>query len=442
MSALLGSGCTALCDGPGCEDDWSAARLAVHLGGASGELGVVTQAAAVIDVADDLGPELTAVGLGDDLVLGHPAAGYAVRVPPPWEEVDYDRAWGEADSGYGASMAVLPVWDEAGAALVAGAPDRDLARGAVFLETGASGTAGSTLRIDGEAVGDRLGEVVAVCPDLTGDGLPDLLLAAPWARAGGAPELAGVVYLVRSEDVVGRSGYVAIGAVGTPWWGTSAGDAAGRALACAADLDGDGVADPVVGVPLYGADDRGAVVVLSGAHLPEAGTLTGRVLLEGEEPGAAFGTAVAVLEGPDVQLAVGAPGAATGRGATVVYSAPLRDDVVPDWHTRFVPADDRSETDHVGRALLAADLDGDGADDLVVGAPDYREGNAWDAGRAWVLLAASSGGWERRTPLTSDAAQEVLVAEAPFQRVGRHMSAADLDGDGREDLILPLRRAP
>ena len=49
--------------------------------------------------------------------------------------------------------------------------------------------------------------------------------------------------------------------------------------------------------------------------------------------------------------------------------------------------------DHFGRVLYRAELDGDGHDDLLVGAPDYRlsRGGGYDVGRLWFWPIRSGG---------------------------------------------------
>ena len=101
-----------------------------------------------------------------------------------------------------------------------------------------------------------LGPPIAEVGDLDGDGLRDLLVGAP-GSLGCGPVVAGSV-----TAASGASGITILVATGA-----SPGDRFGASVADAGDVDGDGVADLLVGAP--GADpagltDAGQVVILSG----------------------------------------------------------------------------------------------------------------------------------------------------------------------------------
>ncbi|MEU0335091.1 FG-GAP repeat protein [Streptomyces sp. NPDC006193] len=88
--------------------------------------------------------------------------------------------------------------------------------------------------------------------------------------------------------------------------------------------------------------------------------------------------------------------------------------------------------DGFGRAVATGDLDGDGYDDAVIGAPGEDEGSVADAGRVTVLYGSESGlGAERAASLT--AAQPAAGA-----RFGLAVAAARFTGDVASDQLVVL----
>lgn len=88
--------------------------------------------------------------------------------------------------------------------------------------------------------------------------------------------------------------------------------------------------------------------------------------------------------------------------------------------------------DGFGRALAAADFDGDGFSDLAVGIPHEVVGTSpWAAGSVTILWGGSSG-LSGGTPLPTG----VPDPEGPYGAVGGTLAAADFTGDGHPDLAV------
>ena len=140
------------------------------------------------------------------------------------------------------------------------------------------------------------------------------------------------------------------------------------------DVDGDGVADVALGAPTA-AGGLGRVSVVSGADWSELWSVTGPAV------GARFGAALASLPDRDGdgrrELAVGAP----GHDSVVLLSG-------ASGATLAVVVGPASGADFGHALSTAADHDGDGVPDLLVGAP-LDDGAGTDAGAVYVVSSAS-----------------------------------------------------
>jgi len=288
--------------------------------------------------------------------------------------------------------------------------------------------------LTGELAGDTAGYAVAGAGDVNGDGLPDLLVGATGEDTGGS--LSGAAYLVLGAPTAGS-----LSGAAQKFTGVDAGGRAGKALAGAGDLDGDGLADLAVGGPnVDGTDfDSGVVYLLLGAGLPLDGTdlplSSADVVLSGIAAGDLAGTSVAGVGDTDGDglddLLVGAPGESTigvdGGAAYLLLGLPASGDLTGAAATLATA----SAGAHAGCSVASAgDVDGDGAPDLLVGA--YGEsGVRSEAGAAYLLLGPVVG-----SVSLADAAV-TFQGEALSDYAGYSVAGAgDVDADGHDDLLF------
>jgi FG-GAP repeat protein len=221
------------------------------------------------------------------------------------------------------------------------------------------------------------------------------------------------------------------------------------------DFDHNGQADVVVSIDqedLNGQVDAGAVDVIYGSAFSSAPrhqflSQADAAVPGDPEAGGRFGddTAAGDFNGDGYDdLAIGAWGdtvnakAKAGRVFVLFGSA-------TGLTTTTVQAIDQESNgiggnadidDEFGRALAAGDLNGDGKDDLAVGAPRDNPGNVNNAGSVTVLFGSGSGlvtTTSRFYQQGSGGLPDTLEKDDTF---GAAVAIGDLDGDTRGDLIV------
>jgi len=264
---------------------------------------------------------------------------------------------------------------------------------------------------------------IGAAGDVDGDGRGDFLIGAPHYDGR-----TGRVYLVMggvgSDRLAGSYQLPAGG--GDPFHlyaGEADGDQAGFSVAGAGDVDGDGYDDLLIGAPqccerdcnaecVDNAHAGKAYLVLGAmrAQLPRITALTEAdvrddiIAFEGEGLDDRFGYAVAPAG--DVNgdgfgdILVGAPrhdgGDDTDTGAAYLFlggrTTSSRVGHVEDGRTFLfeTPFVGTQDGEYVGTALApAGDVDGDGLDDFLIGAPGYDDSGSLDVGRTYLHLGSA-----------------------------------------------------
>ncbi|MCC6659384.1 MAG: FG-GAP repeat protein [Phycisphaerales bacterium] len=209
----------------------------------------------------------------------------------------------------------------------------------------------------------------------------------------------------------------------------TAGGYFGAAVAGLGDVNGDGNADVAVGAPGEGSGGdpaaRGRVYVYSGLN----GAQIRMLWSPNQRPDGRFGAAVASVPDTDGDgvndILVGAPGegASAQVGRAYLYSG----DTGALLHVLFSPAQQAGGL--FGRSVAGvSDMDGDGRGDLAVGAPEERNGGG-PAGMGRVHVYSGGTGALLYTLLPAQPAAGGHFGESVS-------GVSDTDGDGRGDVVV------
>ncbi|MFZ5476539.1 MAG: hypothetical protein ACOZNI_07145 [Myxococcota bacterium] len=367
--------------------------------------------------------EVCGDGVENDCEDGAPDCGLAGEIDPAALPLRYD---GATSSRFGWSVAAGDDVDGDGVEdVLVGAPGEEGDAGRIHVLFGPvddpddlETTAGDLSDPTGE---DYLGYAVALPGDLDGDGAGDLAFGSPSHDVGGEDSGRVDFYMGPMERVPDPRA--------DTWWFafSEPGALAGYRVTGGGDVDGDGLPDVVTGMPGYAAAATYGGGAAVSAWDPDRGQVTIGAPIRGTVEDQGLGTGVAILRDYDgdgiSDVAVGGGGAvSTGQasaGVLLLFLGPLEGDQESEDADVSIPGDRAG--DHLGTAVAAVgDTDGDGLDDLIVGAVG--------AGRAWVLGAGAR----------DDLGEAIVRADGPEgEATGEEVFAAgDMDADGVPDAVV------
>ncbi|HEV8200144.1 MAG TPA: MopE-related protein [Candidatus Polarisedimenticolia bacterium] len=366
--------------------------------------------------------------------------------PRTWSSASLNDPGGvSAGDGYGAAIARLGD--------VTGDGIDDLAIGAPSTDTPSGADAGSVIILSGAdqsvhcraidpagVAGDLLGTSVAALPDLTGDGVPDLVAGAPGKPA--STNTPGKVTILSGADctiVRSCSDSVQVQATSMPPVFVESYRDLGTTVASAGDVDGDGFPDILAGDPsafntlpgVTTANRNGRVTVFSGANCTVLSRLTPQSPVVPNMTTyldfAQFGVGLANLgdwtgDGID-EFGVGILESAISPnsvGSVLIYSG-----ADGSFLRRMIDTEPEARRANLGLSIgLLPDINGDGTADLALGEPGSDRGLV-DSGH--VVLFSGATGLILNRCLAPDA--------AAGDGLGRSVVIVpDLDGDGLADL--------
>ena len=211
-------------------------------------------------------------------------------------------------------------------------------------------------------------------------------------------------------------------------YGSTAGDELGAAIAIVADYNGDGYDEFLVGAPSdeEGSTDQGVVHLVYGPLATAVSSSSSNVVLKGESSSNEFGTAVVAADfdgDGDDDLAISAPEVTT-PGGIYVLAGPVTADTQVNSGGRI--SGTGANADCGSQMAAPGDVDGDGTDDLLVSCWNYST----KKGRAHLVLGPIS-----ITSLSSSQASWDGAANKDYLGTGIG-GIGDTNGDGYDDIAF------
>lgn len=269
--------------------------------------------------------------------------------------------------------------------------------------------------------------------DFNGDGVDDLFIGMPYNDQDSVlqDETGKLIWIDGTQPMT----FDEVGDGQGHWFGMSEGDRFGERVAFIGDMDGDGMANALIGSQCANSD-AGAVYMINSTT--PSGNIDGAAWYwQLEQQNSSFGKNI--IAAGDID----GDGMADALVSAAYYDTPKKNIgavfvlLGADTHVSHNPLDGlyksgSSKNDAFGAAMAnIGDTDGDGMQDFLVSAP-FSDEAANNAGEVYLLHAA-----DLLDPAIGMADYTIFQGEGANDKAGEVLSAAgDLNGDGHQDFFI------
>lgn len=359
-------------------------------------------------------------------------AKYPVYIDPLFTSTGWSAEGNQAEASFGYSVAGAgDVNGDGYGDVIIGVPtydngETDEGRAYVFFANANGLNTSPSWVGEGNQSGAQYGYSVSSAGDVNGDGYSDIIIGAPYFDDATPDNGRAYLHLGSAEGVSSTAIWVGDG--------DSTIRELGYSVSCAGDVNGDGFSDVIVGAPLsIGGDAQsGKALVYLGSALGVSTTPTWQGFMMDDLPGYRYGHSVA--SAGDVNgdgysdVIIGEPNDDSGEGRALVYYGRAGGvNSTPGWTVELNQANAHFAYSVAG----AGDVNADGYCDVIVGAPDFDNGQN-NEGQVFLYLGSATG--LSSTPIWSTESNQ---ADAFFG--GAVAGLGDINGDGYGDVIIGSR---